>query len=535
MSYKSIINTIKGVAKNPDLESLIRKEIPKIKAYATVKHKNIMSAVENNIITEEIGKTQMNDIYSEIDDKITVMIENTDKMLEFLENIKEHHDEIDLDNDMVKKYIFKETLKYQRLSAEVIALSFYVDTLFEEFGLLDDLDGMEEYGEYDDDDLDDENEEDSEDSDNDDDYVPEMYESELTFRDRLFGAKTISLQDPIKYGECTIYIIYTVSEYSSVFAIRCLKDGTFEYGYANTKPSMINKCGSWSKLDMDGFIGIMKTKCPNNPFYKWYTSEDGYQKYLKEWTETTEKSKPTFADKLCAATDFKLVETTFENGIDAVVEYSTNDYTGSFALRLLKTGSAEYGYSVLAPKMISVVGYWTRIGMSRLIDLMKTDYPDNPFYKWYTSEDGYQKYVKEWSKTAEDSEDDKEPEVCESGLTFKDKLFAATSYELNDEVFKDGVDLCINFDYPVSGDAGSIALRCCFEDESFAYGYLAPAPFMINVVDSWTKADMDALISEMKVKCPNNPVLSWFTRSDGYDKYKIEWMRAKASTKHAEK
>ena len=186
MSYKSIINTIKGVAKNPDLESLIRKEIPKIKAYATVKHKNIMSAVENNIITEEIGKTQMNDIYSGIDDKITVMIENTDKMLEFLENIKEHHDEIDLDNDMVKKYIFKETLKYQRLSAEVIALSFYVDTLFEEFGLLDDLDGMEEYGEYDDEDLDDENEEDSEDSYNDDDYAPEIYGSELTFRDRLF-------------------------------------------------------------------------------------------------------------------------------------------------------------------------------------------------------------------------------------------------------------------------------------------------------------------------------------------------------------
>lgn len=415
MSYKSIINTIKGVVKNPDLDSLIKKEIPKIKKYATKKHEAIMTAVANNIITEEIGKTQMNNIYSGIDDKICAMIENTDKMLEFLDNIREHHEEMNLDEDVVKKYVFAETLKYQRLSAEVIALSFYVDTLFEEYGLLDDMDGIDE--EFDDD----ENEED-ESEDSEDDEEPEVYESELTFRDKLFRATDVEVVESTLEDGIDLHIDYETSGYTGTFAVRCMKDGHFEYGYIAMAPKMIRPVYSWSSANMEGFIGIMKTKCPNNPFLKWYTSEDGYQKYVKKWAES-----------------------------------------------------------------------------------------------------------------AEDSEDDKEPEVYGSIPTFKDKLFAATSYELDDERFEDGVDLCINFVYPLTGDASCIALRCCFEDESFAYGYVAPAPFMINVVDSWTKADMDALISEMKVKCPNNPVLGWFTRSDGYDKYKIEWMRAKASAKHAEK
>lgn len=419
MSYKSIISKIKGVLPNSDLESLIKKEIPKIKAYATVKHKNIMTAIHDNIITEEIGYTQMNDTYSAIDDKICVMVENTDKMIEFLENIKEHYEEIDLDQTVVQKYVFKETLKYQRLSAEVLALSIYVDTLYEEYGLLDDLDGMEEYGEHDDD----EDEEDLEDSeDSEDDEEPEVYESELTFRDKLFAATDIEIVESVFKNGIDMHVNYAVSGSTGTFALRCLKDGSFEYGYIGMAPKMIKTLYTWSSENMKGFIGIMKTKCPNNPFFKWYTSENGYQKYVKQWAET-----------------------------------------------------------------------------------------------------------------AEDSEDDKEPEVCGSIPTFKDKLFAATSYELDDERFEDGVDLCINFKYPLTGDASCIALRCCFEDESFAYGYVAPAPFMINVVDSWTKADMDALISEMKVKRPNNPVLGWFTRSDGYDKYKIEWMRAKASAKHAEK
>lgn len=181
MSYKSIIGKIKGVLPNPDLDSLIKKEIPKIKAYATMKHKNIMSAIRDNIITEEIGYAQMDNVYSAIDDKICVMIENTDKMLEFLDNIKEQHEEMNLymDMDRVKKFIFEETLKYQRLSAEVIALSFYVDTLFAEYGLLDDLDGTVEYGE-----LDDDSEEYSE-----DEEEPDVYESEYTSKDKLFAEK----------------------------------------------------------------------------------------------------------------------------------------------------------------------------------------------------------------------------------------------------------------------------------------------------------------------------------------------------------
>lgn len=405
MSYKSIINIIKGVVKNPDLDSLIKKEIPKIKKYATKKHEAIMTAVENNIITEEIGKTQMNNIYGEIDDKICAMIENTDKMIEFLENIKEHHEEMNLDEDVVKKYVFAETLKYQRLSAEVIALSFYVDTLFEEFGLLDDMDGIDE--EFDDD-LDDDETEEDESEDSEDDEEPEVYESEITFRDKLFGATDVEVVESTLEDGIDLHISYETSGYTGTFALRCMKDRHFEYGYIAMAPKMIRPVYSWSSANMQGFIGIMKTKCPNNPFLKWYTSEDGYQKYVKEWEATAD----------------------------------------------------------------------------------------------------------------------------ESGLTFKDKLFAATSYELDDERFENGVDLCINFDDPLSGDTSCIALRCCFEDESFAYGYVASSPFMINVVDSWSKSDMDALISEMKDKCPNNPVLGWFTRSDGYDKYRIEWMRTLASAKH---
>lgn len=286
MSYKSIINTIKGVVQNPDLESLIKKEIPKIKKYATKKHEAVMTAVENNIITEEIGKTQMNNIYGEIDDKICTMVENTDKMLEFLDNIKEHHEEMNLDKDVVKKYVFAETLKYQRLSAEVLGLSIYVDTLFEEYGLLDDLDGIDD--EFDDD-LDDDANEEDESKDSEDDEEPEVYESELTFRDKLFGATDVEVVDSVLEDGIDMHISYKTSGYTGTFALRCMKDGHFEYGYIAMAPKMIRPVYSWSSVNMEGFIDIMKTKCPNNPFFKWYTSEDGYQKYVKKWAETAEK------------------------------------------------------------------------------------------------------------------------------------------------------------------------------------------------------------------------------------------------------
>ena len=288
MSYKSIINTIKEVVKNPDLDSLIKKEIPNIKKYATKKHEAIMTAVENNIITEEIGKTQMNDIYGEIDDKICTMMENTDKMLEFLDNIKEHHEEMNLDKDVVKQYVFLETLKYQRLSAEILGLSIYVDTLFEEYGLLDDEDDEFDYDCEDDDD--EEEPEDSEDSEDDEDGEdPKVYKSELTFRDKLFAATSVEVVESVFEDGIDMNINYKTTDYTGVFALRCIKTGTFEYGHISMAPGMIRPVGAWSKLEMEGFIGIMKTTCPNNPFYKWYTSEDGYQKYVKEWAEIAEK------------------------------------------------------------------------------------------------------------------------------------------------------------------------------------------------------------------------------------------------------
>ena len=289
MSYKSIINKIKGVLPNPNLDSLIRKEIPKIKKYATIKHGNIMMAVHDGIITEEIGYAQMNDIYSEIDDKICAMVDNTDNMLDFLADIKEHYTSEKTDLIDISKYIFKETLKYQRLSAEILGLSIYVDTLFEEYGLLVD-DDMDDYNDLDDED--DEEPEESEDSEDDDedDEEPEVYESEITFRDKLFAATDVEVVESVFEDGIDMHLNYKTAGYTGTFALRCMKTGSFLCGYISMAPKMIEVVRSWSKLEMEGFIGIMKTKCPNNPFYKWYTSEDGYQKYVKEWTEITEKT-----------------------------------------------------------------------------------------------------------------------------------------------------------------------------------------------------------------------------------------------------
>ena len=230
----------------------------------------------------------MNDIYSEIDDKICAMVDNTDNMLDFLADIKEHYTSEKTDLIDISKYIFKETLKYQRLSAEILGLSIYVDALFEEYGLLDDEGDDFDYGCEDDDD--EEEPEDSEDSEDDeDDDEPKVYKSELTFRDKLFAATAVEVVESVFEDGIDMNINYKTTDYTGVFALRCIKTGTFEYGHISMAPGMIRPVGAWSKLEMEGFIGIMKTKCPDNPFYKWYTSEDGYQKYVKEWAEIAEK------------------------------------------------------------------------------------------------------------------------------------------------------------------------------------------------------------------------------------------------------
>ena len=116
-----------------------------------------------------------------------------------------------------------------------------------------------------------------------------MYKSELTFRDKLFAATAVEVVESVFEDGIDMNINYKTTDYTGVFALRCIKTGTFEYGHISMAPGMIRPVGAWSKLEMEGFIGIMKTKCPDNPFYKWYTSEDGYQKYVKEWAEIAEK------------------------------------------------------------------------------------------------------------------------------------------------------------------------------------------------------------------------------------------------------
>ena len=143
---------------------------------------------------------------------------------------------------------------------------------------------------YDTDDEDEEEPEDSENSEDDeDDEEPKVYKSELTFRDKLFAATAVEVVESVFEDGIDMNINYKTTDYTGVFALRCIKTGTFEYGHISMAPGMIRPVGAWSKLEMEGFIGIMKTKCPDNPFYKWYTSEDGYQKYVKEWAEIAEQ------------------------------------------------------------------------------------------------------------------------------------------------------------------------------------------------------------------------------------------------------
>lgn len=174
---KKILNNIKSVVPHPDLEKIVKKDLTIAKQKVNHKHFAIMTGIATGIINEETGFKQMMMVYEEVDNLLSMWIDQVNNMIEFLEDVKEYHGFVDymkLDADQQKMFdhIHKEILKYQRLNAEIMGLSVYIDTLMGEYGLLEEfIDGIGE------DPDEDENEEDL-DADEDDEDLGNLHESD---------------------------------------------------------------------------------------------------------------------------------------------------------------------------------------------------------------------------------------------------------------------------------------------------------------------------------------------------------------------
>lgn len=147
---KKILNNIKSVVPHPDLEKIVKKDLTTAKQKVNNKHYAIMTGIVTGIINEEMGFKQMMLVYEEVDDMLSMWIDQVNNMIEFLEDVKEQHGFIEymkLDADQQKMFdlIHKEILKYQRLNSEIMGLSVYIDTLMGEYGLLEEfLEGIGE-------------------------------------------------------------------------------------------------------------------------------------------------------------------------------------------------------------------------------------------------------------------------------------------------------------------------------------------------------------------------------------------------------
>ena len=147
---KKILNNIKSVLPHPDLEKIVKKDLTIAKQKVNNKHYAIMTGIATGIINEETGFKQMMMVYEEVDNLLSMWIDQVNNMIEFLEDVKEYHGFVDymkLDADQQKMFdhIHKEILKYQRLNAEIMGLSVYIDTLMGEYGLLEEfLEGIGE-------------------------------------------------------------------------------------------------------------------------------------------------------------------------------------------------------------------------------------------------------------------------------------------------------------------------------------------------------------------------------------------------------
>lgn len=301
---KKILNNIKSVVPHPDLEKIVKKDLTIAKQKVNNKHFAIMTGIATGIIDEETGFKQMMMVYEEVDDMLSMWIDQVNNMIEFLEDVKEQHGfieymKLDADQEKMFDHINKEIIKYQRLNAEIMGLSVYIDTLMGEYGLLEEfLDGIGEDldADEDDEDLDILHESDTMCPDNNSamdilkeaetDYLEEegidqnLYRE---FKEKLTNAKEIFTYTPTYPDSVVVAITYLDGKYQRGFAIRCNRDDTFELGDNAISPSWIIPC---LKLNIHQFETMINDiDGEGNPFVEWYCGDDkdGFPEIYKKW------------------------------------------------------------------------------------------------------------------------------------------------------------------------------------------------------------------------------------------------------------
>lgn len=301
---KKILNNIKSVVPHPDLEKIVKKDLTIAKQKVNNKHFAIMTGITTGIINEEMGFKQMMLVYEEVDDMLSMWIDQVNNMIEFLEDVKEQHGfieymKLDADQQKMFDHIHKEILKYQRLNSEIMGLSVYIDTLMGEYGLLDEfLDGI---GEDPDEDEDDENLDILHESDNmcpesssatdilkeaESDYLEEEgIDQDLyrEFKEKLTNAKEIFTYTPTDPDSIVVSITYLDGKYQRGFAIRCNRDDTFELGDNAIRPSWIIPRFKLNIHQFETMINDIDGE--DNPFVNWYCGDDknGFPEIYKIW------------------------------------------------------------------------------------------------------------------------------------------------------------------------------------------------------------------------------------------------------------
>ena len=284
---KKILNNIKSVVPHPDLEKIVKKDLTIAKQKVNNKHFAIMTGITTGIINEEMGFKQMMLVYEEVDDMLSMWIDQVNNMIEFLEDVKEQHGfieymKLDADQQKMFDHIHKEILKYQRLNAEIMGLSVYIDTLMGEYGLLDEfLDGI---GEDLDADEDDENLDILKEAES--DYLEEEgIDQDLyrEFKEKLTNAKEIFTYTPTDPDSIVVSITYLDGKYQRGFAIRCNRDDTFELGDNAIRPSWIIPRFKLNIHQFETMINDIDGE--DNPFVNWYCGDDknGFPEIYKIW------------------------------------------------------------------------------------------------------------------------------------------------------------------------------------------------------------------------------------------------------------
>lgn len=302
---KKILNNIKSVVPHPDLEKIVKKDLTIAKQNVNNKHFAIMTGIATGIINEEMGFKQMTMVYEEVDNMLTMWADQVDNMVEFLEDVKKQHGfveymKLDADQQKMFDHIHKEILKYQRLKAEIIGLSMYIDTLMDDYGLLGEF--LDDFGEDPDEDEDDEDLDILHESDTtcpdstnsatdilkeaESDYLEEEgIDQDLyrEFKEKLTNAKEIFTYTPSDPDSIVVSITYLDGKYQRGFAIRCNRDDTFELGDNAIRSSWIIPRFKLNIHQFETMINDIDGE--DNPFVNWYCGDDknGFPEIYKIW------------------------------------------------------------------------------------------------------------------------------------------------------------------------------------------------------------------------------------------------------------